>query len=189
MLRLSLDTMRDVSRARGLVLRSRGRKPSSGYSGVTRRALRHKMGFGSRDDPIWVRCLPQILHTSSNCAHPRRHSSWLSARRSRRTCPCIISTHLCAFCGPFATRTCRTLRCRPRSGATVRRWLCARIARRTASVCSTWRECSRRSFSPATWSGTSHDAFVGDANGILTWGRSSHMAQTYDKVIEELQSR
>ena len=30
--------------------------------------------------------------------------------------------------------------------------------------------------SPMTWSGTSHNAFVGNANGMLTWGRSSHMA-------------
>lgn len=53
--RLSLGTMRDVSRAAVWLCKAEAEGRPEGYSGVTRRALRHKMGFGSRDDPIWVR--------------------------------------------------------------------------------------------------------------------------------------
>ena len=155
--------------------------PQSGFAKQRPRAVQRDTAASpaGRSDTKWALdratipsgCVvfPKLLVKS---AHPRRNSSSLSARRSRRTCPYTISTHLGAFCGPFATRTCRTLRRRPRSVATVRWRHCARIARRMASACSrcsTWRKCSRRSSSPATWSGTSHNAFVRDANGILTW--------------------
>jgi sn1-specific diacylglycerol lipase len=59
--RLSLGTMRDVSRAAVWLCKAEAEGRPEGYSGVTRRALRHKMGFGTRDDPIWVRVLPQTI--------------------------------------------------------------------------------------------------------------------------------
>ena len=179
---------------RSLALQSRGRGSSRGIQ------RRHSPGAQTQNG-LWIARRshlgafvfpPKLFARLVTLAHPRRNSSSLSARPSRRTCPYTTSTHLGAFCGPFATRTCRTLRRRPRSGATVRWRHCAHIARRMAYVCSrfsTWRKCSRRLSSPATWSGTSQNTSVGDANGILTWGRSSHMAHTYDKVIEELQAR
>src|ERR1700761_778573 len=53
--RLSLGTMRDVSRAAVWLCKAEAEGRPEGYSGVTSRAVKHKMGFGSRDDPIWVR--------------------------------------------------------------------------------------------------------------------------------------
>ncbi|KAH9978235.1 hypothetical protein BGW80DRAFT_1286519 [Lactifluus volemus] len=49
--RLSLGSLRDMSRA-------------AGYSGITRRALRHKMGFGSRDDPVWFLSIRKTLEAN-----------------------------------------------------------------------------------------------------------------------------
>ena len=191
--RLSLGTMRDVSRAAVWLCKAEAEGRPEGYSGVTRRALRHKMGFGSRDDPIWVRVLLPSLPSLILTRSPYTRSSCPSARPSRRTCPYTISIPPGAFCGPSATRTCRTLRRHPRTGVTTRWRRCVRTGRRMAIVCtrcSTWRRCSRRLFSPATWSGTSHTLLPFIPKGILTWGRvrvSSHMAHKYDHVIEELQ--
>ena len=47
--------MRDVSRAAVWLCKAEAEGRPEGYSGVTSRAVKHKMGFGSRDDPIWVR--------------------------------------------------------------------------------------------------------------------------------------
>lgn len=58
--RLSLGTLRDMSRAAVWLCKAEAEGHPEGYTGITRRALRHKMGFGSRDDPIWV-CLLIII--------------------------------------------------------------------------------------------------------------------------------
>jgi sn1-specific diacylglycerol lipase len=55
--RLSLGALRDMSRAAVWLCKAEAEGRPEGYTGITRRALRHKMGFGSRDDPIWVRAL------------------------------------------------------------------------------------------------------------------------------------
>jgi len=53
--RLSLGALRDMSRAAVWLCKAEAEGRPEGHTGITRRALRHKMGFGSRDDPIWVR--------------------------------------------------------------------------------------------------------------------------------------
>ena len=58
--RLSLGALRDMSRAAVWLCKAEAEGRPEGYTGITRRALRHKMGFGSRDDPIWVRHLSAI---------------------------------------------------------------------------------------------------------------------------------
>jgi sn1-specific diacylglycerol lipase len=50
-----------MSRAAVWLCKAEAEGRPEGYSGITRRALRHKMGFGSRDDPIWV-CLLESPH-------------------------------------------------------------------------------------------------------------------------------
>jgi len=62
--RLSLGTMRDVSRAAVWLCKAEAEGRPEGYSGVTRRALRHKMGFGSRDDPIWFLSIRKTLEAN-----------------------------------------------------------------------------------------------------------------------------
>lgn len=56
-----------MSRAAVWLCKAEAEGRPEGYTGITRRALRHKMGFGSRDDPIWVRALP--LRPLAICAH------------------------------------------------------------------------------------------------------------------------
>ncbi len=68
--RLSLGALRDMSRAAVWLCKAEAEGRPEGYSGITRRALRHKMGFGSPDDPIWVRVLP--LPNSRASAHEER---------------------------------------------------------------------------------------------------------------------
>jgi len=53
--RLSLGALRDITRAAVWLCQAEAEGRPEGYTGITRRALRHQMGFGSRDDPIWVR--------------------------------------------------------------------------------------------------------------------------------------
>ena len=150
--RLSLGAIRDVSRAAVWLCKAEAEGRPEGHTGITRRALRHKMGFGSRDDPIWVRhgralrplaiCLLAISAQRNNPL-----SFYPSARLSRRTCPCTTSTRLGASCGPYATRTCRTPHHRLRRVVTARWRHCAPSGRRIASVClkyRTSRRCSRR---------------------------------------------
>ncbi|KAN0140149.1 hypothetical protein V8E53_002045 [Lactarius tabidus] len=62
--RLSLGTMRDVSRAAVWLCKAEAEGRPEGYSGVTRRALRHKMGFGTRDDPIWFLSIRKTLEAN-----------------------------------------------------------------------------------------------------------------------------
>jgi hypothetical protein len=50
-----------MSRAAVWLCKAEAEGRPEGYSGITHRALRHKMGFGSRDDPIWV-CLLEPPH-------------------------------------------------------------------------------------------------------------------------------
>jgi hypothetical protein len=59
--RLSLGSLRDMSRAAVWLCKAEAEGRPEGYSGITRRALRHKMGFGSRDDPVWVCLSPSFL--------------------------------------------------------------------------------------------------------------------------------
>lgn len=148
--RLSLGALRDMSRAAVWLCKAEAEGRPEGYTGITRRALRHKMGFGSRDDPIWVRHSQQIFVL--RCISAQRStcppsSSCPSARRSRRTCRYITSTRLGASCGPCATRTCRTLRHHLQRDVTARWRHCALSGRRMASVCLrcwTSRRCSRK---------------------------------------------
>ena len=64
--RLSLGAIRDVSRAAVWLCKAEAEGRPEGHTGITRRALRHKMGFGSRDDPIWVRASRSCSPTSRN---------------------------------------------------------------------------------------------------------------------------
>ena len=59
--RLSLGALRDMSRAAVWLCKAEAEGRPEGYTGITRRALRYNMGFGSRDDPIWVRLCPPLL--------------------------------------------------------------------------------------------------------------------------------
>ncbi|KAI0250528.1 hypothetical protein BJV78DRAFT_1376372 [Lactifluus subvellereus] len=62
--RLSLGTLRDMSRAAVWLCKAEAEGRPEGYSGITRRALRHKMGFGSRDDPIWFLSIRKTLEAN-----------------------------------------------------------------------------------------------------------------------------
>lgn len=70
-----------MSRAAVWLCKAEAEGRPEGYSGITRRALRHKMGFGSRDDPIWV-CLlkfPRFLPLMLTSAHM---AQFLSIRKT-----------------------------------------------------------------------------------------------------------
>ncbi|KAH8985913.1 alpha/beta-hydrolase [Lactarius akahatsu] len=62
--RLSLGALRDMSRAAVWLCKAEAEGRPEGYSGITRRALRHKMGFGSRDDPIWFLSIRKTLEAN-----------------------------------------------------------------------------------------------------------------------------
>ncbi|KAI9448459.1 alpha/beta-hydrolase [Lactarius indigo] len=56
--------LRDMSRAAVWLCKAEAEGRPEGYSGITRRALRHKMGFGSRDDPIWFLSIRKTLEAN-----------------------------------------------------------------------------------------------------------------------------
>jgi len=62
--RLSLGALRDMSRAAVWLCKAEAEGRPEGYTGITRRALRHKMGFGSRDDPIWFLSIRKTLEAN-----------------------------------------------------------------------------------------------------------------------------
>lgn len=62
--RLSLGALRDMSRAAVWLCKAEAEGRPEGYNGITRRALRHKMGFGSRDDPIWFLSIRKTLEAN-----------------------------------------------------------------------------------------------------------------------------
>ncbi|KAI9507191.1 alpha/beta-hydrolase [Russula earlei] len=62
--RLSLGSLRDMSRAAVWLCKAEAEGRPEGYTGITRRALRHKMGFGSRDDPIWFLSIRKTLEAN-----------------------------------------------------------------------------------------------------------------------------
>src|SRR6266851_3423156 len=86
--RLSLGALRDMSRAAVWLCKAEAEGRPEGYTGITRRALRHKMGFGSRDDPIWVRVL---LDAASFC--PRNISLGVQFLSIRKTLEANMPLH------------------------------------------------------------------------------------------------
>ncbi|KAH9995195.1 alpha/beta-hydrolase [Russula compacta] len=62
--RLSLGALRDMSRAAVWLCKAEAEGRPEGYTGITRRALRHNMGFGSRDDPIWFLSIRKTLEAN-----------------------------------------------------------------------------------------------------------------------------
>jgi sn1-specific diacylglycerol lipase len=65
--RLSLGSIRDMNRAAAWLCKAQAEGRAEGYAAVTRRALKHRAGFGSADDPVWVRalCEPSLPPTGS----------------------------------------------------------------------------------------------------------------------------
>ncbi|KAI0038005.1 alpha/beta-hydrolase [Auriscalpium vulgare] len=62
--RLSLGSIRDMNRAAAWLCKANAEGSEEGHSGVTRRALKWKTGFGGPDDPVWFLAMRKTLEAN-----------------------------------------------------------------------------------------------------------------------------
>ncbi|TFK56264.1 alpha/beta-hydrolase [Heliocybe sulcata] len=67
--RLSLGTVRDITRAAAWLCESNAKLKDDGYASVTKRALKRKTGFGSEDDIEWFLSIRKTLEANMQMAN------------------------------------------------------------------------------------------------------------------------
>ncbi|KZV68941.1 alpha/beta-hydrolase [Peniophora sp. CONT] len=67
--RLSLGSIRDMNRAAAWLCQSQAEGAPEGYASITKRALKHATGFGTRSDPTFFLSVRKTLEANMRMAH------------------------------------------------------------------------------------------------------------------------